>query len=172
MKEHKYINTQKYSECQLVSAINAASHLGKSLIFPDSNEYQRLVDFLDGARDGGITNISVAYKYLGIGYTRIPFTLRAIKKSLDKGKPVEIEMSSEKTDWIHTALVVDYRGSKIKIPNGAYTSENGWVDWKKMYPRVRQAFKLSKDGGWNMGSSKGFRSFYSREPKIIFVSED
>ena len=59
---------------------------------------------------------------------------------------LQSEMRSEKEYMgLHAALVVDYSGSKVKVPNGAYTSANGWVEWSKLYPKIKQSLICLKN---------------------------
>jgi len=61
-----YINRQKCSECQLVTALNAYTYLhGRPYCEQDSDEYERLVDMV-GARHGSAIHIERAWKLLGI----------------------------------------------------------------------------------------------------------
>lgn len=57
-KDKYYINSQKYSECQLVTAINATIYLNETSILSHSIEYERLIDLV-GARHGSAVNIEV-----------------------------------------------------------------------------------------------------------------
>ena len=61
----QYHNSQKYSDCQLISAINAHYYWYGKRIDQDSEEYESLVDLVS-ARHGGAISIEKAHKKLGL----------------------------------------------------------------------------------------------------------
>lgn len=126
-----YLNSQKYSECQLVTIINAAIFLGESPIDPDSEEYERLVDVVK-ARIGAAITIDKAIEYLRLNYDYIPKNLRYLKKYLRNGYPVEIGVQHHKTGF-HSCLVVDERNNYLKVANFRHvTSKHGWIHWNTL----------------------------------------
>ncbi len=136
-KWENYLNSQKYSECQLVTAINAYYFFTGKTIKSDSDGYEKLVD-LCGARHGTATCIEKVHRKLGlkaIGYsnnisTWIPNTWDRIdvvkrrskgiypknnrkKIIFHKEKLRKIELPIEITVWhkrtgFHSVLIVDH----------------------------------------------------------------
>lgn len=137
-KDKYYINSQKYSECQLVAAINAAIYLSELPVLSHSVEYERLVDLVS-ARHGGAINIELAHKYLRIIPEEIDITLENVKKYLNTsitniGNPIEVGLQ-HKNIGLHSVLIIDYRrdpGSKVRILNLVeYTDSDWWITWRK-----------------------------------------
>lgn len=130
----KYLNSQKYSECQLVTAINAAYYLRNETVNPTSKRYEKLVDLV-GARHGAALRdlLPKAHKRLGVKPGRSYSSFFWLKKDLrDRGKleaPTEIAVRS-KNYGTHSVLIVDYepKTDAVRIANfGLHTSISGWI---------------------------------------------
>jgi len=136
MREWKdYHNTQKYSECQLVTALNAYYHLTGKIIKQDSKRYESLVD-LCGARYGSAISIEKVHKRLGIKPTKLMFCPFMVEtksgkiKFLKKTKlPLEASVWHKSTGY-HSVLIVDYESKTdaYRVANfkGA-TNRQGWI---------------------------------------------
>ena len=96
----RYIHKQKYSECQLVCALNALIFFGKKVCNVGSKEYEELVDLVC-ARYGSAIQIRRAYKKLGLKYREGKLDLEWIKNNL----PVAIIIRSKKVGW-HQVLII------------------------------------------------------------------
>lgn len=84
------LDTQKYSECQLVAIINAATFLGQPQVDPDSEEYERLVD-LTASRYGSAVFPHKAVEYLRLIKTDIrPVEVEAVRRKVREGAPVQV----------------------------------------------------------------------------------
>lgn len=143
---NKYLNCQKYSECQLVTALNAYYYLtGKVYCFQDSEKYEELVD-LCGARYGAATSIEKVHRKLGL----------VIKKEFQhkflfcKNKTLPLEMSVwHKRTGYHSVCIVDYEPKTecFRIPNFKYaTSIKGWMFAEDTYLYERES--PSKTSPW------------------------
>lgn len=143
-KDKYYINSQRYSECQLVSAINAAIYLNEVPVLQHSIEYERLVD-LASTRHGGAIHIDLAHKYLRIIPKEIDVTLENIKKYLNtsitnSGNPIEIGIYHKKYGT-HSVLIIDYSDSyvhkqskstkMVRVLNLEFTNNRWWIPWRK-----------------------------------------
>ena len=106
----RYIHKQKYSECQLVSALNALIFFGKEICNIGSKEYEELVDIVC-ARYGSALRIKRAYKRLGLRYRKGLLGLKWIENNL----PVAIDVWYKKLGW-HQILII-----KVK-KNMCYTA--------------------------------------------------
>jgi hypothetical protein len=144
-KDKYYINSQKYSECQLISAINAAIFLNELPVLQDSIEYERLVDLVN-ARHGAAINIKYAHKYLRIiCYELETITLNSVKKYLNVKRPIEAGIH---TPSFHSALIIDHYkkdGNYVRVLNmREMTDSKGWIEWKRFKKHCRKV----KPGGW------------------------
>ena len=147
----KYLNKQKYSECQVVTAINAYYFLTGKTIKQDSDEYEELVD-ISYARYGSAICIEKIYKKLGIkiiwsGDSLLDFKLEFEKSNnslsdympkYKKGKiplPLEFNCWHKKTGF-HSTLIVDHiiRCGVYRIANfRVATSLEGWIFEEDLY---------------------------------------
>jgi len=129
----KFINEQKYSECQLVAILNAATSLGEVPVDPNSEEYERLVDFI-GARHGSAIRIHAAVNYLRLRMDSSKFDLSTIRRSIKKKVPLCVNVYDKKAGN-HTVCIVDLKGkgknTKLKIPNLS-SATNQWIKWKDL----------------------------------------
>lgn len=130
-KEKYYLNSQKYQECRLVAAINAAIFLNELPISQESIEYERLVDLVQ-ARHGAAISISKAHEYLRIIPHELNFIdLKTIKKYLDIDSPIEVVVW-HKEPGLHSVLIVDYKkeNNKIRVLNfEEITDDQWWANW-------------------------------------------
>ena len=133
-KAKYYLNSQKYQECRLVAAINAAIFLNELPISQESIEYERLVDLVK-ARHGAAISISKAHEYLRIIPHELNFLdLKTIKKYLDIDNPIEAVVW-HKEPGLHSVLIVDYKkeNNKIRVLNfEEITNNQWWVNWKTL----------------------------------------
>lgn len=110
------LNSQKYSECQLVAVINAASYLGEPLVVPASEEYERLVDLV-GARHGSAISIRKAIEYLRLQQHEIePITLENVQTRVMSGSPVSVGIQHP-TAGFHAVLLTDGDSTRVKVWN-------------------------------------------------------
>lgn len=132
---NKYINSQRYSDCQLVSAVNCYHYLTGKTVEYKSKQYEKLVDLV-GARHGGAISIEKAYKKLGIKVINHYHNDYEFHKSrYREGKVISIPLPMEisvyhKRYGRHSVAVVDYesRTGCYRIPNFKYaTSLDGWI---------------------------------------------
>ena len=128
-----YINSQKYSECQLVTVINAAIHLGEEPVSPESEEYERLVD-IGGARYGCAIRAEYVMDYLRVEAINTDPCWENLKRLLKKGYPVEYGISHPGVGF-HSVLVIacvdtDKRPKRqvrvANLPQG--TDRHMWID--------------------------------------------
>ena len=168
----RYINHQKYWECQFVTAVNAALYFNEPGIHPESVEYERWIDFMRGARDEGIWNIKPAYKYLGLGFKRIPIKINCIMDSIDNGHPVELSFHSN-MHGIHSALAIDYNHEAVRVLNNGF-SLSSWVPWKFMLKRIKEGSKVAEQHAIDTDDfKKGLKAFYMKDPyDVVFEMED
>lgn len=127
------INKQKYSECQLISAFNAAIYLGTRK-YIKNKEYEELVDLTMG-RYGSCISVSKSYPILGIDYKDVTPTKKTFIKWTSNGFPVQVNVWHEKTGF-HTVLMVDYNENKdrVKVINFRHiTNRRMWVSWDVLY---------------------------------------
>ncbi len=111
----KLLDSQKYSECQLVSAINAAVHLGEPPVDPSSEEYERLVDLV-GARHGSAIHIRDAVRYLRlVRYEIKPITVNNIRAKTLSGHPVSVNIWHREVGF-HSVLLTDSSSATVRSP--------------------------------------------------------
>lgn len=148
----RYINNQRYSECQLVTAINAAICLGEHPIHPHSIEYERLVDLSMG-RHGSVIRRHPIYNYLRINKKKIRPTWKNIKKHLEKHpnrEPIEFYVYHDKVGF-HSVLAIECKESRkykyIRIANFRHVTKDGWIKWDefKKYKRPKMCWYFFLD---------------------------
>jgi len=142
----KYINNNKYSECQLITALNAYYCLtGKVYCKQDSQEYEDLVDLV-GARHGAAIDIEKAWKKLGIeivweGFSLLDLKMYAHRQATKTGGksflylPIDFNNMSSRYRC-HSTLIVDYepRCDAYRITNFLkHTSPDGWIFGSDLY---------------------------------------
>lgn len=129
-----YHNTQKYSECQLVSVVNALYCLTGTRIGQDSKRYEKLVD-LCKARHGSAIDIEAVHHKLNIIILRT-FDKNSLHNYLTSGNkikmPIEVTVWHHKTG-LHSALIIDWSDAcdAVRVTNfEAVTTAKGWVFWE------------------------------------------
>ncbi len=130
---NKYINKNKYSECQLITSLNAYYYLtGKQYCKPDSQKYEDLVDLVC-ARVGAAIDIEKVNKILGIEIIWEGINLLHFGDNI----PLPMEFSAwAKGYGFHSTLIVDYnkKCNAFRITNfGKKTSEDGWIFAEDLY---------------------------------------
>ena len=141
----EYLMTQKYGECQLVTAINASYYYGGPRV--DNKLYELLVDLV-GARHGSAINVKIAYRVLGLLPVKIPPFYWALRLSLWIGAPVELPIW-HKSSGFHSVLAVDAKGTKVKVLN-TKAAPDGWIEWRELRKLVKKGNLLNVGpcNGW------------------------
>ena len=111
----KYINRQRYLECQVVSAINAYYYLTGTAIDFGSPRYNYLLDIAE-ANTEPARFIDLVHKELGL---KIKTTYEAIADFST------VEYPLEKTIGMHSILLIDYKKDCVRITNVG--QKDGWV---------------------------------------------
>jgi hypothetical protein len=123
----KYHKQNKYSECQLITALNAKYYLTGYYISQDSDEYESLVD-LCGARHGSAICIEKVWDKLNIEVKDTYLTALGWMSSLP---PLPLELSVwYKAYGFHSVLAVDYESKThaFRITNFKWaTNLQGWI---------------------------------------------
>jgi hypothetical protein len=151
--EKYYINSQKYNECQLVTAINAAICLDEPPVLQNSAEYERLVDITCG-RYGACLKIDIAWNYLRLKVSHIEFCWKNVKKYLkdeviNRRNPIGFSVYHRKLGR-HSVLAIDCKEQKktryIKVLNFTVAVQDGWISWKRFIKYIKDcnAGKLPK----------------------------
>lgn len=144
----KYLNKQLYSECQLVTAINAYYYLTGKTIKQDSQEYEDLVDLVK-ARSGSAICIEKAYEKLGLITLKKEEWLWGLWDERKLLLPIGATIWHKKTGF-HSVAIVDHcpKTDCIRVPNfRAVTSTDGWMfreDFYQYETRITQG-----DDGFN-----------------------
>jgi hypothetical protein len=129
----KYINKNKYSECQLITALNAYYYLtGKQYCVQDSQTYEDLVDLVS-ARIGAAIRIEKVWNLLGLEVAWEGSGLYGFGNNL----PLPIEYSVQTKDYgFHSTLIVDHvkKCDCYRITNFKWeTSLGGWIFGEDLY---------------------------------------
>lgn len=127
---NKYLNTQNYSECQLVTAINAYYYLTGKTIKQNSKKYENLVDLVK-ARNGSAICIEKAWKRLGIKEITVSNTLNDFIRCTDG----TIHLPLEYNIWhprygLHSTLIVNHNVEvdAVQVTNFKWeTTLTGWI---------------------------------------------
>lgn len=136
----KYHNRQKYSECQLVTALNIYYYLTGKWTNQESKRYENLID-LCGARHGSAVQIEKVWKRLKIEpkqFFRHTYELLEWQEEKSNvGFPLPLEVSIwHKRSGFHSAAIVDYemRTECVRILNFRHeTSTTGWLFLEDLY---------------------------------------
>lgn len=146
----QYIESQKYSECQLVSVLNARMCLTGEYLSPDSKLYEDLVD-VTGARYGAAISICYALSLFNMGLKGGPATYRWIEKNL----PVEVSVSHEKVG-LHCVCIVGAKNHKVRVTNAqSIFGKRKWIEWKEL-----QKYLLKRRNvGWNCECESLFMTY-------------
>jgi len=127
-----YQNTQKYIECQLVSALNAYYYLTGDQIPIGSEGYEELVDLTNG-RDIACLCMSPLYERLGI----------KVIKTFDSHKEFinNLVFPLEKIVFgvLHSVLIIDWEphNKRLRITNFGATDSEGWVSEELFFQSIR-----------------------------------
>jgi hypothetical protein len=133
----KIINKNKYSECQLITALNAYYMLTGKYIEQDSDRYEELVDLV-GARHGSAIKIKDAWDELGLVVLKefnslFDFTTGDRKKPF----PLPLEWSVwHKRYGFHSTLIISYepKTDAVMVTNfDKVTTSFGWMFREDMY---------------------------------------
>jgi len=131
----RYINRQKYSECQLISAINAYYFLTRKTVKQDSEEYERLVDTCGGRHGAALRHgMQRVYREFGLKILEEHPTLWEFKQ---RRLPLPIEATLwHKRTGFHSVLIVDqcWKTHCLRITNfNQVTSTDGWMFREDLY---------------------------------------
>ncbi len=126
---NNYIDSQKYMDCQLVTACNAYYYLTRKKIKYGSKQYEKFVD-LGGARYGSAISPELVWEKLGI-FTFKYWNYMPLGRNYNKLDllPLECNVRS-KYDGFHSICIVDYEPNcnAFRIPNFKFsTSNDGWI---------------------------------------------
>jgi len=132
---YKYHNKQNYSDCQLISAVNAYYYLTGKVIPLESKRYEKMVDLVC-ARNGAAISIKKAHKRLGIESIwegdYLPDAQDKDGKMLCKYKillPCEVSVWHPKTGF-HSVLIVGHNKEcrAYQVTNFRWeTTTGGWI---------------------------------------------
>ena len=126
-------NNQRYSECQLVSALNAASWLESIESYPSNVEYEKLVD-LCMAREGAAITIVSAYKQLNLEYFDVQPIWNNILLYVRKHNwPIGVNIESKQYGF-HNVLIIQTKYEDhcwwVQVPNlNFHTDDDMWIRW-------------------------------------------
>lgn len=155
----KFIDKQRYSECQLVTAINAAIYLGQSTVDPSSEEYERLVD-LSLARCGPAICVERAYTYLRIEkkeFETFP-NFEQVAQFLHEGHPIEATIRYPGGGY-HSVLIIGTdtkynprkkpkRKKYVQVLNFIHTDKEFKIEWHKFRRYWKKGFIDSAGHGY------------------------
>ena len=124
----KYHKKNKYSEGQLITALNIYYYLTGKYIDQDSDEYEELTD-LCRARHGSAICIEKVWNKLGI---KVKYTyMNSLDWPGEKQPPLPLEINIwHKAHGFHSVAAIDYelKTDAIRIPNFRYaTNLRGWI---------------------------------------------
>lgn len=144
----KLLETQKYSECQLVAVINAAAYLGQPLVDPNSEEYERLVDLVC-ARTGSAIRIDLAIHYLRLVHHDLsPVTVDRVRMQVMSGHPVSATIWHHGPGF-HEILLTDGGPKSVKAWNlGIKGYPKGRVSWERLGELMGAAPHHCRKVGW------------------------
>jgi len=131
----RYHNKNKYSECQLITALNAKYYLTGEYISQDSEKYEELVD-LCGSRHGSAVCIEKVWDKINIKI-RDTYISRLEWEEYDNISPqLPLEISVwHKAYGFHSVLAVDYepKTDAFRITNFRWaTNLQGWIFYEDL----------------------------------------
>jgi len=161
-----YHHKQNYSDCQLVTALNAFCFLTRGYHLPQkSRTYEKFVDLV-GARHGSAIDIYRVHERLGIRVVKEWESLFSLqhdghspmdaheKKGPNEcvGRNTALPLPLEMSVWnkhygFHSVLAVDYEPitNSFRITNfGRATSIQGWILEEDLYMYLRQCKSLQE----------------------------
>jgi predicted solute-binding protein len=162
-----YINKQLYSECQLITAINAYYYLTGKIIKQESQEYEDLVDLVK-ARNGSALYIKRVHEKLGL------ITLKKAGHLWDLWDDKKLLLPIGATVWhkktgFHSVAIVEQclKTDCIRIANFQdATSLDGWMFREDFYQYETQISR-GDDGRFNSkGKQWRYQVFGLRRTKI------
>jgi len=124
---HNFLNSQKYQECQVVTAINAYYYLTGKQIKQHYQRYEKLVDLVC-SRYGSAINIEKVHRRLGLKTKKHEWLFGIDKKMLPLGMNIW-----HKAYGFHSVCVVDVceKPNCIRVCNfKAGTNLEGWIFWE------------------------------------------
>ena len=126
-----YIQKNKYSECMLISTLNAYYYFTGKCIKQDSKKYENFVDLCKG-RHGSAFHIEKVRKKLGLKVLWEGISLLDLpKKMFHKKIPLPMEFCVwEKHYGFHSTLIVDHetKTDAYRIANFKWqTTLSGWI---------------------------------------------
>lgn len=127
-----YINSQRYFECQVISALNAYYYLTGEVIEQFSEEYEYLVD-LALARNGATISVEKVYDYLDIVVVDIH---KALPKFAPFPFPMDVSVWSKYTGY-HSVLIIGKKeeGKLLQVTNFMWVTDEqgliGYYDFRK-----------------------------------------
>lgn len=142
-----YHSRQLYSECQLISALNAWHYWTGEKIEQDSPRYEHLVD-LCKARYGAAIKIGKVHEELGLCVSQIFENDHDLINHLNEWRislPLEINVWHHKYGF-HSVLVVDFHQhtGTLRVTNfDRVTTLDGWVFLENFRYFIR-----SPNNGW------------------------
>ena len=130
---NEYHQKNKYSECQLITALNIYYYLTGKYIDQESDEYEELVD-LCLARYGSAISIKKVWDKLGIKVKES--YLNSLDWSNKKQPPLPMEINIwHKSYGFHSVAAIDYepKTDAFKIANFKWaTSLDGWIFYEDL----------------------------------------
>ena len=134
---NKVINKNKYSECQLITALNAYYVLTGNYIEQDSERYEELVDLVS-ARHRSAIGIEKAWKELGLvvlkeGNSLFDFTTGDPENAFSL--PLEYSIWHKRYGF-HSTLIIAYepKSDAVMVTNfDKVTTSFGWMFREDMY---------------------------------------
>lgn len=133
-----YLDSQLYSECQLVALLNAWVFWGVSIPEPGSKQYEILVDCVR-ARYGSATSIEEAFLTLKIKPRRLPLRKDLVEKLFGQGVPVAVPVWYPETGF-HICLIVNVcridGKINIQVANRRHkitaAKVGTWISWQTL----------------------------------------
>lgn len=132
----KYINNQKWCDCQLITLLNACIFYNKIKIKPYSKKYNILAE-ITGSVHGSCLNKNVAYDMLGVSFENGKMDFNWIKNNL----PVEFSVFCHR--GYHSVLAVKVKNDKIQLAN-YYRNKLYSISWNSLIKMQNRHVKPSK----------------------------
>ena len=127
-------------DCQLVTALNAYYYFTGRKVFPDSDEYEELVDLV-GCRHGSAVCIKKAHELLGLEIVQSWTKNEAEAILVGRG---ELSLPSELNIWhhnygFHSVALLDYVGqcNALRVSNFRSETLHGWIFGRQLSYFVR-----------------------------------
>lgn len=161
-----FINSQKYADCQLITAVNCYMYLTGKVIKGDSKQYESMVNLV-GARHGGAISIEKAHKRLGIQiinhfHNDYDFHKSRFREGKVQSIPLPMEVSIyHKKYGKHSVAIVDYEPKTqcYRVPNFEYVTSLGQWIFKEDFEQYVIDMEIFSDAKWR------YRLFGLKEKK-------